>query len=68
MLRYLTAGESHGRADVAILKGCPSVIVRNLAKIDLQTALSELYADLCKLGGSKAAGLAEEIDLLREFE
>ena len=34
MLRFLTAGESHGKALVAILEGCPSNLALLISEID----------------------------------
>jgi chorismate synthase len=38
MLRYLTAGESHGKALLAILEGCPANLVVSGAEIDRDLA------------------------------
>ncbi|MFA5113141.1 MAG: chorismate synthase [Candidatus Margulisiibacteriota bacterium] len=42
MLRYLTAGESHGRALVAILDGCPANLPLTAEDIDLDLARRQL--------------------------
>lgn len=42
MLRYLTAGESHGRALVAILDGCPANLPLTAEEIDLDLARRQL--------------------------
>ena len=36
MLRFLTAGESHGKAIVAILEGLPAGLKIDVAKINLE--------------------------------
>jgi chorismate synthase len=42
MLRYLTAGESHGKALVAILEGCPANLVLAAADIEKDLARRQL--------------------------
>ncbi len=41
MLRYLTAGESHGKALVAILEGIPAGLALSAKDIDRQLAFRQ---------------------------
>ena len=62
MLRYLTAGESHGRALLAILEGLPAGLKVRKEKID---------AELCRrqegaMAGEPGCGLKGQVEILSE--